>query len=47
MPLKTGTTTDVINRNISELVRTGYKPKQAISIAFRKAGKPKPKLKDK
>ena len=45
MPLKNGSSTEIINRNIAELVRTGYKPKQAVAIAFRKAGKEKPKVK--
>ena len=43
MPLITGSSTDVINKNIAELIKSGYKPKQAIAIAFRKAGKDKPK----
>ena len=43
MPLKNGSSTEIINRNIAELVRSGFKPKQAVAISFRKAGKKRPK----
>lgn len=45
MPLKNGPSQEIINKNIAELVRPGFKPKQAVAIAFRKAGKPKLKEK--
>lgn len=44
MPLKTGRSNEVISENISELVNSGYKRRQAIAIALDKAGK---SLKDK
>lgn len=39
MPLEAGSSDDVIQRNIAELIRAGYKPAQAAAIAYRKAGK--------
>lgn len=43
MPLKRGSSQDTISRNISMLRHEGYKQSQAIAIAERTAGKPKPK----
>lgn len=43
MPLKRGKGKEVISQNISELVNSGREPKQAVAIAMRTAGKPKPK----
>ena len=46
MPLKPGKSQAVISQNISELINTGkYPPKQAVAIAMRTAGKPKPPAK--
>lgn len=39
MPLLTGSDNKTIGKNISELRSSGYKPKQAIAIALREAGK--------
>ena len=48
MPLKPGKSQAVISQNISELINTGkYPPKQAVAIAMRTAGKPKPQKKPK
>ncbi len=41
MPLKEGSSNEVISANISELVRSGRPIKQARAIAMRKAGKSK------
>jgi hypothetical protein len=35
MPLKQGTTPDVIGENIAELVRSGHSPAQAAAIAYK------------
>jgi hypothetical protein len=43
MPLKPGKSNAVVSANVSELVKSGRKPKQAVAIALRTAGKPKPK----
>lgn len=39
MPLKPGSSNQVVGQNISELERAGYPPKQAQAIALQKAGK--------
>ena len=43
MPLKPGKDQKTISTNVKELVSTGRKPSQAVAIAMRTAGKPKPK----
>ena len=40
MPLKPGKSKAVIQSNIAELIRSGYRPDQAAAIANRQAGKP-------
>jgi hypothetical protein len=45
MPLKRGKSQKTISKNIQTLRREGYPGKQAIAIAMRKAGKPKPRKK--
>lgn len=47
MPLLKGSSDEVIGANIGELRKSGYPEKQAIAIAFSKAGKSKKKKKDK
>lgn len=41
MPLKSGSSKKVIAANIAELVRSGKPQKQAVAIAYEKAGKSK------
>lgn len=45
MPLEKGKSKAVVSRNVSELVHSGRKPKQAVAIALHKAGAPKKKAK--
>jgi hypothetical protein len=42
MPLKSGSSKATISANIAELHRSGYSGKQAVAIAFSKAGEKKP-----
>lgn len=39
MPLKQGTSQEVISENIAELIRSGHSPEQAAAIAYKSAGK--------
>ena len=43
MPLKHGSSKLTISSNIKELVNAGYSTKQAIAIAYNKAGKSRKK----
>lgn len=43
MPLKKGSSSKTISRNVGTLRREGYKVKQAAAIAYRKAGRSKRK----
>tara|TARA_R100001163_G_scaffold37158_1_gene28408 strand:- start:298 stop:447 length:150 start_codon:yes stop_codon:yes gene_type:complete len=45
MPLKTGTSKEVIDYNIKELIDSGYKQRQAVAIAMDNAKKKKKKKK--
>jgi hypothetical protein len=43
MPLKPGKSNATVSANIHELVKAGYKPKQAVAISLKEAGKSKKK----
>lgn len=43
MPLRKGKSRSVISSNISQLHKEGKKQKQAVAIALRTAGVPKPR----
>lgn len=43
MPLHKGKSQKAISKNIKELVKVGHPQNQAVAIAMRAAGKPKPK----
>jgi hypothetical protein len=45
VPLKKGRSNRVISENISRLVREGYPVKQAVAIAYAKAGRSRRKRK--
>jgi hypothetical protein len=45
MPLKPGKSDKVVQQNIRTEIAAGKKPSQAVAIAMRTAGKPKPKQK--
>lgn len=47
MPLKKGSSQKTISKNIEELIKSGKPRDQAIAIAYREAGKSKPKAKHK
>lgn len=47
MPLYSGKSSNIISRNISELVTSGYPQKQAVAIALNKTGKKKMNRSDK
>ncbi len=45
MPLKKGKSKRIIAANIRQLISEGYKPSQAVAIAYKNAGKSKGKKK--
>ena len=42
MPLKKGSSDKTVSQNIKELMHSGRPQRQAIAIAMRQAGRPKP-----
>jgi hypothetical protein len=47
MPLKRGASQATISKNIAQLIEEGYARKQAVAIAYRTAGKLRPKVRRK
>ena len=47
MPLKRGSSQATISKNIAQLIEEGYPRNQAVAIAYRKAGKSRPKARRK
>ena len=45
MPLKKGTSDQVVGQNIAKLVAEGYPRRQAVAIAMEQAGRDKPEPK--
>jgi len=43
MPLKAGSSDEVVRENIRKLVREGYPTKQAVAIAYKNAGRARKK----
>ena len=43
MPLKKGSSKQIISENVSELMHTGRPQKQAVAIAYSEAGKSRPR----
>jgi hypothetical protein len=43
MPLKRGSSQATISKNIAQLIEEGYPRNQAVAIAYRTAGKSRPK----
>lgn len=39
MPLKSGSSSNIVSSNIKEMIESGHPPKQAEAAAYRKAGK--------
>ena len=42
MPLKKGSSDEVVSQNISRLIKEGYPHRQAVAIALEEAGKARP-----
>jgi hypothetical protein len=47
MPLKRGSSQATISKNIAQLIEEGYPRNQAVAIAYRTAGKSRPKVRRK
>ena len=47
MPLKRGSSQATISKNIAQLIEEGYPRNQAVAIAYRTAGKSRPKARRK